>query len=517
MAVVAWARKLPKAVAIVGAVALLAAWLTLQQLFATGSIPVVAPGDLGSQGSKAGARAPAAAAGERNTTTSGSTSSKPPDCPPGFDRVADDCFYACRTNLPVLPVAEAARKGICLDDTTFEDCSDQIPYLWPHTQERITSIRIFSPWKPKWPAWKRDAAWRGLMKFVRANSAKVLVGVEHTCDDRVNDAEWEVAKQFLQMLGPESVMGVAIGNEMELLHLKGAAYTSDECQERLWKHRGFWNAFVQRVTDLDRLPGFERVPVTSVMGAFSLIGTRIKPNGKRRTPFIEKKYARLNTFVKDVTERFGRRYAFTFNFYPYFDPSFTPDPWSGGETCWNLLHGVHCLGTNCMVPNQAVAARVKAQEITGRPDDTLWIGETGWSYPKSSTMKTAMATCVEWSSRRTFKLYYERFLSWDLSVEGVRPPDHIFYFTIRDSINFGQTENFGLISSCASASCKLQMAPGCYTAWEPGECNKHVTWAKEHGIYEHPEWYPGLRAKSSFADFQEHLFRNGHASCPEPC
>jgi len=461
--------------------------------------------------------APAAEDAKKTNQGSQGTANQPLQCPDGFDRLGNDCLYACKTTLPSRPVVHAARKGICLDDTTFEECSDRIPYRWPHTQERITSIRIFSPWKPKWPAWKREAAWNGLFKFVWANNARVLVGVEHTCNDDINNKEWEAAKQFLWRLGPQHVMGVAIGNEMELLHLKGNMYTSNECQERLWKHKGFWNAFVQRVEDLSRMPGFDRVMVTSVMGAFSLVGTKIPGQKKKTTPFIEKKYAMMNTFVKDVTRRFGRRYAFSFNFYPYFDPTFIPDAGKGGDKCWNLLHATHCLGIHCMVPNQAKSARLKAQQITGRPDDTLWIGETGWSYPKSSTMKTAMQTCTEWHSRRTFKLYYERFLNWDLSVDGVRPPDHVFYFTMRDSINFGMTEHFGLISSCHVPWCKLQISAGCHITTEGETCHSHVTWAKSKGIFEHPEWYPGLNPGSALEDFQEHLFRNGLGNCPEPC
>ena len=44
----------------------------------------------------------------------------------------------------------------------------------------------------------------------------------------------------------------------------------------------------------------------------------------------------------------------------------------------------------------------------------------------------------------------------DLDVE--KGPDHVFYFTARDSGNFGVEEHFGLISDCDTKKCKLQLA-----------------------------------------------------------
>jgi len=43
-----------------------------------------------------------------------------------------------------------------------------------------------------------------------------------------------------------------------------------------------------------------------------------------------------------------------------------------------------------------------------------------------------------------------------MSSVAVRPPDHVFYFAARDSFNFGVTEHFGLIETCADTQCKLQ-------------------------------------------------------------
>jgi len=51
------------------------------------------------------------------------------------------------------------------------------------------------------------------------------------------------------------------------------------------------------------------------------------------------------------------------------------------------------------------------------------------------------------------------------------------------------------------------------------ECFGHVKWAMEHGINEHPEWYPGLTSSSSFEEFQLSMHKSGHGfgTCPKPC
>jgi len=54
---------------------------------------------------------------------------------------------------------------------------------------------------------------------------------------------------------------------------------------------------------------------------------------------------------------------------------------------------------------------------------------------------------------------------------------------------------------------------------EPGSaCYNTVKWGMSDGIHGHPEWFPGLNAKSSFKDFQRLLYAQGKAACPHrPC
>jgi len=52
----------------------------------------------------------------------------------------------------------------------------------------------------------------------------------------------------------------------------------------------------------------------------------------------------------------------------------------------------------------------------------------------------------------------------------------------------------------------------------PGDaCWGAVDWAKKHGIHEHPEWYPYLSPASSDADFQAQVHAAKPSKCPVPC
>lgn len=70
----------------------------------------------------------------------------------------------------------------------------------------------------------------------------------------------------------------------------------------------------------------------------------------------------------------------------------------------------------------------------------------------------------------------------------------------------------------AAASTPPEQPPkGCKDALPGDECFVYVKWAMRTGIHEHPNWYKGITAKSSFYDFQRVLNKEGHGSCPVPC
>lgn len=163
----------------------------------------------------------------------------------------------------------------------------------------------------------------------------------------------------------------------------------------------------------------------------------------------------VNSFLFNATQKYNDRYAFTFNFYPYFDPNLILDP-DTKDQCTQSLSTCRCFNSaQCAVPASTLRARAKMQQLTGRAQSTLWVGETGWSSPQSRSLATRMAQCEAWSDTKTFQSFYEGFLHWDLmSLRGALP-DHAFYFTARDSVNFGVGEHFGLIATCSDVRCKL--------------------------------------------------------------
>jgi hypothetical protein len=245
-------------------------------------------------------------------------------------------------------------------------------------------------------------------------------------------------------------MGLAVGNEMELLFTKAEVRAEHSCIPNLWKGGRFWNQTVGRVREMDLLGAeFQSIPVTSVFGGMALGGT----------PFFETPDAMVASYLANATAEFGARWAFSLNIYPYFDPGNNLDRGSAHK-CDDAIKRDICLeGPECITPNMIRVMRQRIKMLTEREDDLLWIGETGWSHPMSSTLSTPVNRCPAFSSRRTFETYYRNFLSWDLNVTGTRGPDHIFYFTMRDSVNFGMEEHFGLVSRCGEKKCKMQQVP----------------------------------------------------------
>mmetsp|Transcript_79631 Transcript_79631/g.257951 ORF Transcript_79631/g.257951 Transcript_79631/m.257951 type:complete len:522 (-) Transcript_79631:86-1651(-) len=364
--------------------------------------------------------------------------------------------YWCHSDVYLGPVAQAESKGLALDDTTFRHCPGKVPEIWPNALDLVSHLRIFKAWEPGWPESARAGTWRRIADFAAINGARVLVGTQVTCTPEADEQDWQWTKELLALLGPEQVMGVAVGNEMELLFSKGGVdhAVTEECIEEVWGGGRFWRMFSRRVAELDAM-GFGDVQVTSVFGGLAL-------NGE---PFLESpREALVTSFLRNASSTYGQRFTFTFNFYPYFDPTLTLDPGTTDQ-CSRALAVATCFESNCSIPTMAASARQKIQQLTGSSNDTFWVGETGWSAPTSSSLNTEMAKCKEWSSVETFRSFYERFLHWDMaSVDGFRPPDHVFYFTARDSSNYGVPEAFGLVETCADVHCKLRgptyIAPG---------------------------------------------------------
>merc|ERR1712187_752017 len=134
-------------------------------------------------------------------------------------------------------------KGIALDDTTFENCADQIPTHWPNTNQKVLSVRLFKPWgmtDPKFFHGDRHKSWKGLKGFAQASGAKFLVGVSVTCNHNEDEQEWSVGREFIKYVGADHILGIAIGNEIDLQ--VGGGF----CKGTLWRGE-YLRTFKQRV------------------------------------------------------------------------------------------------------------------------------------------------------------------------------------------------------------------------------------------------------------------------------
>jgi len=352
--------------------------------------------------------------------------------------------YNCISNSFLGPVKHAHKKGIALDDTTFSLCPQLLTMNWPNTQDNLTSLRLFKAWDASWDAELRQSAWIELRKFVRRQNVKVLYGTLISCNETADDMDWLYVKELMMFIGREHVMALAIGNEVELLHTQ--KNISDKCVNDIFEGGYFYTKVMHRANDLAAMPGFSDVKLTTVMGGFILGGE----------PFVNTREARVLDFFTKINADFGRRWAWSFNTYPYFDPHIFMDP-GPFHTCSHAMMAAINFAASSMLPTQLRVLRGRIQAVTGRPDDVMWLTETGWSYPRATTLSTVMKHCKEWSTVEALSLYYQAFLEWDLSLgQGVEPVDHAFYFTLRDAVNFGEKENFGLIHGCSSRGCKLK-------------------------------------------------------------
>merc|ERR1712070_868412 len=97
----------------------------------------------------------------------------------------------------------AHRKGLAVDDTTWDTCPGSIPVFWPATPgafyNRVGNIRIFRS------SSNLTDGVHTLKKFLAFNSAKVMIGTPITCNQDDDDDEWRSTVQALHILGPENV------------------------------------------------------------------------------------------------------------------------------------------------------------------------------------------------------------------------------------------------------------------------------------------------------------------------
>merc|ERR1711907_565280 len=99
-------------------------------------------------------------------------------------------------------------------------------------------MRIFKAWESDWPEASKQDAWQKVASQVKAMGAKVLVGTSISCDETADDADWADVSTLLKLIGSDNLMGVSIGNELDLLWQEGA---SADCVTKMWSGKYFQN------------------------------------------------------------------------------------------------------------------------------------------------------------------------------------------------------------------------------------------------------------------------------------
>jgi len=61
--------------------------------------------------------------------------------------------------------------------------------------------------------------------------------------------------------------------------------------------------------------------------------------------------------------------------------------------------------------------------------------------------------------------------------------------------------------------------PVCHTALDGEPCTEKIEWVRSQGIFDNPEWYPGLGFSSGYEAFQDNLHSKPETKdmCPKPC
>jgi hypothetical protein len=219
--------------------------------------------------------------------------------------------WQCHSDVDLGQVSMGTAKGLAMDDTTLRWCSQNVPEVWPNADTaHVSYLRLFRAWDQEWEESDRVAAWDNLKAYCESNGVKVFVGAPLSCFQEEDEKHWEWTKELMLLLGEEHIMGLGIGNELELLQYKGGEVTED-CVERIWDGGYLWQRFTAIVAELDAM-GMENVPVTSVFTGAALAG-----DGTETTPFMEEPgKALVTTFLRNATKAYGWRYAFTWNLYP---------------------------------------------------------------------------------------------------------------------------------------------------------------------------------------------------------
>jgi len=274
-------------------------------------------------------------------------------------------------------------------------------------------------------------AWKGLKGFAKNNNAKFLLGVSVTCNKQEDEAEWRAGREFIKYVGPEHIMGIAVGNEIDLQ--VGGGW----CKSNLWNRGEYTKILHKRVKEFWAVdPSLKKLPITAVLSMNSL----------------NKGYT-IKKFLKDAAKTYGEQFVFSINIYPQFSSGLAKAGCQGSIDLGSKFSMKRPAG---FMPNN-VAYIKDTLTKWGLGNLKIWVGELGWST--HSYCRLCSKAC---HAKEAQKQFYSHFLKWDLEAN----------------------EGGG---GCGKPS---------------SDCKNAISWTLEHGLYEHPEWFPGLSNTSSERDFQ---------------
>jgi len=356
-------------------------------------------------------------------------------------------------------------------------------------------VRLFKAFRPEDSEEVTTRTRDNFVQHVKANKIKVLVGSQITCNEKEDEKDWAYVQLMIKALGKEHVLALAVGNELDQAnYLPHESEAAKQCAERIWgKDQAKGYLFDKTVARIqwarDTLDNSE-LPVTSVVtGTVVWVNTdEWNPNPSGGPHFQEEDWnpeqgahgVKFQSYLNQVFSSGEKNFVFVMNFYPMFDPSLIPDgcgtdanpptfdpnkPGCKRSQCEDAMAHASCYNEGtCKINVNAIQARklmnqfFASEAAMGVPNAPLWIGELGWSSPKPATYGGNMDQCDDFFSKNMLYSNYKNFLEWDLdlhSPEPVDPPEMVFYFTMRDSSNFGNQEHFGLVETCTTTSCKL--------------------------------------------------------------
>jgi len=364
--------------------------------------------------------------------------------------------FTCESEVQITGVQQMSNKGLCIDDTSLFSCSDKLVQNWPHTDLPVSYVRLFKAFRPEDSEAVTTRARENFVHYVKTNNIKVLVGSQITCSEDDDDKDWGYVKLMLEALGKDHVLALAVGNELDLLHTQSEADCPPGCLDKIWGGH-LHNQTISRIQWARDTLGNPDLPVTSVFTG-GILWDFTSP-----TIFPDSDKVGLTKYLTQLFDSGEKNFVFVLNIYPIFDPTLKTDEGDDSQ-CEKAIRQTSCYDDfDCSTPINLQTARTKVNQfLAGNPawgmqNAPLWIGEMGWSSPKMPTYDGAMGSCPAFWSKSMMHKYYKNFLQWDLTISPYNedPPEMVFYFTMRDSTNFGNEEHFGLVESCESTSCKI--------------------------------------------------------------